>query len=79
MQEINRNDPAVRTMESSKQDVPRQLSIVSGASGSGKPQALKCLEDIGGGGGCVDNLPLTLFVKFATCVRNEVETFDILP
>jgi len=40
-----------------------QLVIVSGASGSGKTQALKCLEDLGFF--CVDNLPPALFPKFA--------------
>ncbi len=40
-----------------------QLVIVSGASGSGKTQALKCLEDFGFF--CVDNLPPALFPKFA--------------
>ncbi|MCZ6802063.1 MAG: RNase adaptor protein RapZ, partial [Nitrospirae bacterium] len=38
------------------------LVIVSGASGSGKTQALKCLEDLGFF--CVDNLPPALFLKF---------------
>lgn len=42
---------------------PLQLVIVSGASGSGKTQALKCLEDLGFF--CVDNLPPALFPKFA--------------
>jgi len=40
-----------------------QLVIVSGASGSGKTLALKCLEDLGFF--CVDNLPPALFPKFA--------------
>ncbi len=39
------------------------LVIVSGLSGSGKTQALKCLEDIGFF--CVDNLPPALFLSFA--------------
>ena len=39
-----------------------QLVIVTGSSGSGKTQALKCLEDIGFF--CVDNLPPALFQKF---------------
>ncbi len=50
-------------MESMSPDAPRQLVIVSGASGSGKTQALKCLEDLGFF--CVDNLPPALFPKFA--------------
>ncbi len=39
-----------------------RLVIVTGSSGSGKTQALKCLEDIGFF--CVDNLPPALFQKF---------------
>lgn len=50
-------------MESSGSDNQLQLVIVSGASGSGKTQALKCLEDLGFF--CVDNLPPALFPKFA--------------
>ncbi len=49
-------------MESISPDVSLQLVIVSGASGSGKTQALKCLEDLGFF--CVDNLPPALFPKF---------------
>ena len=40
-----------------------RLVIVSGLSGSGKTQALKCLEDMGFF--CVDNLPPALFLSFA--------------
>ena len=36
--------------------------VVTGASGSGKTQALKCLEDLGFF--CVDNLPPALIPKF---------------
>ncbi len=39
-----------------------RVVIVTGSSGSGKTQALKCLEDIGFF--CVDNLPPALFQKF---------------
>ena len=39
------------------------LVIVTGLSGSGKTQALKCLEDLGFF--CVDNLPPALFLSFA--------------
>lgn len=39
-----------------------RVVIVSGLSGSGKTQALKCLEDLGFF--CVDNLPPALFPKF---------------
>ena len=42
--------------------LPLQLIIVTGTSGSGKTQALKCLEDLGFF--CVDNLPPALFQKF---------------
>ena len=42
--------------------VPLQLMMVTGTSGSGKTQALKCLEDLGFF--CVDNLPPALFQKF---------------
>ena len=47
-----------------KPDVDSTLHfvIISGASGSGKTQALKCLEDLGFF--CVDNLPPALFPKF---------------
>ena len=39
-----------------------QFMMVTGTSGSGKTQALKCLEDLGFF--CVDNLPPALFQKF---------------
>lgn len=43
--------------------------IVSGLSGAGKSQALKCFEDMGFF--CVDNLPTTLIPKFAElCVQS---------
>ncbi len=42
--------------------LPLQLMMVTGTSGSGKTQALKCLEDLGFF--CVDNLPPALFQKF---------------
>ncbi len=42
---------------------PLRLIVVTGTSGSGKTQALKCLEDLGFF--CVDNLPPALFQKFA--------------
>lgn len=50
------------TQEPVPSSPPLRLVIVSGASGSGKTQALKCLEDIGFF--CVDNLPPALFPKF---------------
>lgn len=50
--------------------------IVSGASGSGKTQALKCLEDLGFF--CVDNLPPALFQKFTElCVQNGGEVKNV--
>jgi RNase adapter protein RapZ len=39
-----------------------QFMMVTGTSGSGRTQALKCLEDLGFF--CVDNLPPALFQKF---------------
>lgn len=42
--------------------VSLQFMMVTGTSGSGKTQALKCLEDLGFF--CVDNLPPALFQKF---------------
>lgn len=42
---------------------PLQLVIVTGMSGAGKTQALKCLEDLGFF--CVDNLPPTFIPKMA--------------
>jgi len=41
---------------------PLQFMMVTGTSGSGKTQALKCLEDLGFF--CVDNLPPALFQRF---------------
>lgn len=44
--------------------------IVTGLSGAGKSQALKCLEDLGFF--CVDNLPTTLIPKFAeVCIESK--------
>ncbi len=45
-----------------REAVPLQFMMVTGTSGSGKTQALKCLEDLGFF--CVDNLPPALFQKF---------------
>ncbi len=46
-----------------------EFIIVTGISGAGKSQAIKCLEDIGFF--CVDNLPTTLIPKFAEiCLRS---------
>lgn len=43
--------------------MPARMVIVTGLSGAGKTQALRCLEDMGYF--CVDNLPPTLIPKFA--------------
>jgi RNase adapter protein RapZ len=44
--------------------------IITGLSGAGKSQALRCLEDLGYF--CVDNLPATLIPKFAeACYQTE--------
>jgi len=63
-------------VESSSPDKSFQLVIVSGASGSGKTQALKCLEDLGFF--CVDNLPPALFPKFAElCAQRSGDVRDV--
>lgn len=63
-------------MELRNSSGPLQLVIVSGASGSGKTQALKCLEDLGYF--CVDNLPPALFPKFAElCAQRGGEVHHI--
>jgi RNase adapter protein RapZ len=50
--------------------LPLQLMMVTGTSGSGKTQALKCLEDLGFF--CVDNLPPALFQKFTElCIQPD--------
>lgn len=49
---------------------PLRLMMVTGTSGSGKTQALKCLEDLGFF--CVDNLPPALFQKFTElCIQPD--------
>ena len=53
-----------------------RLVIVTGASGSGKTQVLKCLEDFGFF--CVDNLPPALFQKFTElCAQRREEVRDV--
>ncbi|NKB80633.1 MAG: RNase adapter RapZ [Nitrospirales bacterium] len=53
-----------------------RLVIVSGSSGSGCSQALKCLEDLGFF--CVDNLPPALFEKFTDlCGKSGREVHDV--
>ena len=60
----------------SPENTQLHLVIVSGASGSGKTQALKCLEDLGFF--CVDNLPPALFLKFTElCSQNEGEVKSV--
>lgn len=47
-----------------------QLVIVTGMSGAGKTQVVRCMEDLGFF--CVDNLPPTLIPKFADlCTQSE--------
>lgn len=53
-----------------------QFVIITGTSGSGKSQALKCLEDLGFF--CVDNLPPALFQKFTElCARRSGEVRNV--
>lgn len=42
---------------------PRKVFVITGVSGAGKSQALKCFEDLGWS--CVDNLPIALLDGFA--------------
>jgi RNase adapter protein RapZ len=42
---------------------PRKVFVITGVSGAGKSQALKCFEDLGWS--CVDNLPIALLDAFA--------------
>ncbi|GBF35525.1 hypothetical protein DCCM_4654 [Desulfocucumis palustris] len=50
----------------------QSLIIVSGLSGAGKTQAVRCLEDMGYF--CVDNIPPALIPKFAElCVQSKAE------
>ncbi len=47
-----------------------ELVIITGMSGAGKSQAIKCLEDIGFF--CIDNLPTTLIPTFVRlCTQSE--------
>ena len=47
-----------------------EFVIITGMSGAGKSQAIKCLEDIGFF--CIDNLPTTLIPTFARlCMQSE--------
>lgn len=53
----------IKSLEQSK------IFIVTGMSGAGKSQALKCFEDLGYY--CVDNLPVDLFPAFAAQMRTK--------
>jgi UPF0042 nucleotide-binding protein len=47
-----------------------RMVIITGLSGAGKSQAVRCLEDMGYY--CIDNLPPNLLPKFAElCVQSE--------
>lgn len=47
----------------------KQIYIISGMSGAGKSQALKCFEDFGFY--CIDNLPIKLLPKLAELIDKE--------
>ena len=47
----------------------RKLFIITGISGAGKSQALKCFEDFGYY--CVDNLPIAMLEHFADLLENS--------
>lgn len=53
---------------------PIEFTIVTGMSGAGKTQALKCLEDRGFF--CVDNLPPALISTFADLIRNSPQRIE---
>jgi len=48
--------------------------IITGVSGAGKSQTLKCLEDLGFF--CVDNLPIDLISPFINIILNTKEKID---
>ncbi|MFH1725411.1 MAG: RNase adapter RapZ [Elusimicrobiota bacterium] len=50
---------------------PRRIFIISGVSGAGRSQALKCFEDFGFF--CVDNLPLALLPRFVEHLEKTLE------
>ncbi|MFZ5632821.1 MAG: RNase adapter RapZ [Bacillota bacterium] len=52
----------------------KRLVIVTGLSGAGKTQAVRCLEDIGFF--CVDNLPPTLIPKFVELCTQSKKDID---
>ncbi|HAM34378.1 MAG TPA: RNase adapter RapZ [Elusimicrobia bacterium] len=49
--------------------VERKVYIITGISGAGKSQALKCFEDFGFF--CIDNLPIALMDHFANLLANS--------
>lgn len=61
MQDLNSRK--VDSMSNAKRRSKMQFVIVTGLSGAGKTQTVRCLEDIGYF--CVDNLPPALIPKFA--------------
>src|SRR5271169_3120150 len=53
----------------------RRLFIITGISGAGKSQALKCFEDFGFF--CVDNLPLALLDEFGELLLKSRTLKDV--
>lgn len=53
----------------------RRLFIITGISGAGKSQALKCFEDLGFF--CVDNLPLALLDEFSELLPKSRAMKDV--
>lgn len=51
---------------------PRKVFVITGVSGAGKSQALKCFEDLGWS--CVDNLPIALLDSFANLALKTPHT-----
>lgn len=51
---------------------PRKVFVITGVSGAGKSQALKCFEDLGWS--CVDNLPIALLDSFAALALKSPHT-----
>src|SRR5688572_10381634 len=53
----------------------RRLFIITGISGAGKSQALKCFEDFGFF--CVDNLPIALLDEFSDLLLRDPKFKDV--
>lgn len=53
----------------------RRVFVITGISGAGKSQALKCFEDFGFF--CVDNLPIELIGRFADLLANSRRYRDV--